>query len=217
MKKKKWFIGIAAAAACAVIALTSGVASSPKTETPVYAAGTSVDISSKVFSSWNTKPDGSGTSYQPGDDVGKLTKDMDLYAQWSAPKPLTLGKSQLDKVDKKGCTVVANQYGGTYGLRCVGACKRSWDGDEPAEHYAGDYIGAMFKIDVTDYNKLSYYAKKVKDNGCVFVELFDSSGKAYSIDLSDLTGTVTILFQGGYVDYTGAFDSETIFSDITFS
>lgn len=34
------------------------------------------------FLSWNTKPDGSGKKYLPGDTI-KLTKDTTLYAQWS--------------------------------------------------------------------------------------------------------------------------------------
>ena len=38
-----------------------------------------------VFSGWNTKPDGSGEKYGPGQDI-KLTENLTLYAQWS-PKP----------------------------------------------------------------------------------------------------------------------------------
>ena len=38
-----------------------------------------------VFSGWNTKPDGSGKKYTPGQDI-TLTEDLTLYAQWS-PKP----------------------------------------------------------------------------------------------------------------------------------
>lgn len=38
-----------------------------------------------VFSGWNTKPDGSGEKYGPGQDI-TLKEDLTLYAQWS-PKP----------------------------------------------------------------------------------------------------------------------------------
>ena len=38
-----------------------------------------------VFSGWNTKPDGSGEKYGPGQDI-TLTENLTLYAQWS-PKP----------------------------------------------------------------------------------------------------------------------------------
>lgn len=39
-----------------------------------------------VFSGWNTKPDGSGKEYSPGQGI-TLTKDLTLYAQWLAPEP----------------------------------------------------------------------------------------------------------------------------------
>lgn len=38
-----------------------------------------------VFSGWNTKPDGSGEKYGPGQSI-TLKEDLTLYAQWS-PKP----------------------------------------------------------------------------------------------------------------------------------
>jgi hypothetical protein len=34
------------------------------------------------FTGWNTEPDGSGTSYKPGDKI-TLNSDVELYAQWS--------------------------------------------------------------------------------------------------------------------------------------
>lgn len=39
-----------------------------------------------VFSGWNTKPDGSGEKYVPGQDI-TLKEDLTLYAQWGLPKP----------------------------------------------------------------------------------------------------------------------------------
>ena len=37
-----------------------------------------------VFTHWNTKPDGSGTSYMPRDSF-IITEDITLYAQWKEP------------------------------------------------------------------------------------------------------------------------------------
>lgn len=37
-----------------------------------------------VFSGWNTKPDGTGDKYDPGQT---LTEGLTLYAQWLAPEP----------------------------------------------------------------------------------------------------------------------------------
>ena len=41
-----------------------------------------------LFTGWNTRPDGSGTSYQPGGAFGPIFSDADLYAQWAALPPL---------------------------------------------------------------------------------------------------------------------------------
>jgi uncharacterized repeat protein (TIGR02543 family) len=37
-----------------------------------------------VFAGWNTAADGSGTKYESGDIIKKLTSDITLYAQWNA-------------------------------------------------------------------------------------------------------------------------------------
>lgn len=34
------------------------------------------------FTGWNTRPDGGGVSYQPGDPFGPISAGADLYAQW---------------------------------------------------------------------------------------------------------------------------------------
>ena len=39
-----------------------------------------------VFSGWNTKPDGSGKEYSPGQGI-TLTEDLTLYARWLPTKP----------------------------------------------------------------------------------------------------------------------------------
>lgn len=51
--------------------------------------GQSVELSDVVpiregyrFTEWNTQPDGSGTSYQPGTVIGPLSETVNLYAQW---------------------------------------------------------------------------------------------------------------------------------------
>lgn len=48
------------------------------------AADNSGDLarSDKLFSGWNTLPDGSGQGYRPGDRLGELTSNVTLYAMW---------------------------------------------------------------------------------------------------------------------------------------
>lgn len=38
-----------------------------------------------TFHAWNTKPNGKGTTYMPGDEIENIEDDIDLYAIWVAP------------------------------------------------------------------------------------------------------------------------------------
>ena len=76
------------------IILTSSTPSTAKSYTITYNAnGGSVSPSSKTvsctFSKWNTKADGTGTSYNPGDNY-TTDANVTLYAQWTAPAAGTL-------------------------------------------------------------------------------------------------------------------------------
>ncbi len=42
----------------------------------------------------------------------------------------------------------------------------------------------------------------------------DDEWHLYSIDVSNLTGEVVVIFNGSYLDYTGSLDSEYIFSNV---
>ena len=60
----------------------------------VAAAGDTITLSGTVpvregygFTGWNTNPDGTGQGFQPGDDIGPVTGNIDLYAQWAAVPP----------------------------------------------------------------------------------------------------------------------------------
>jgi uncharacterized repeat protein (TIGR02543 family) len=80
------------------LTLSSSAPSTEKKYTITYNAnGGSVSPSSKTvdctFSKWNTKPDGTGTSYNAG---ANYTNDADvtLYAQWTNPTAGTLPKPE---------------------------------------------------------------------------------------------------------------------------
>lgn len=36
----------------------------------------------KVFSHWNTRSDGTGVSYNPGQKIKLISKELKLFAQW---------------------------------------------------------------------------------------------------------------------------------------
>lgn len=62
-----------------------------------------------VFAFWNTKSDGSGTTYAEGDKAAN-DKDTDLYAQWLVADANggTINKNNLASVDNKSKTVALN-------------------------------------------------------------------------------------------------------------
>ena len=62
-----------------------------------YNEGATVTIADNTFSNpgyafteWNTEADGTGDSYDPGDEIEGIDDDIDLYAQWEQSSELTL-------------------------------------------------------------------------------------------------------------------------------
>ena len=79
--------------------------------------GTGITRDGYTFKGWNTKADGSGTSYAPGDTI-TITEDMTLYAQWektSSGSTTTPGKtgSGTTSPGKSGTTTSSPKTGDT--------------------------------------------------------------------------------------------------------
>lgn len=95
-----------------------------------------------------------------------------------------------------------------------------------------DYIGLKTDIDSIDnYEYLVFGGQKIGGNGQPIVLIYDEEGAIlkefalsyadidnekhqYLIDISDVKGKVTILFNGGCIDGSGSEESEYIFEDI---
>ncbi len=96
-----------------------------------------------------------------------------------------------------------------------------------------DYVGCeMFIENISDYKYLVFYGQKNQDQGQPSVYIYDSNNTKvaecaadyhdlnnekhqFLIDVSNLTGSVRIIFNGGYADNTGSADSMYTFSNIT--
>ena len=118
-------------------------------------------------------------------------------------------------------------------LDCQGALARDYSTEE-LDGYLKDkeFIGAKFDVDLGhSYNYLCFYGQKVKDHGEPTVYIYDTSGRVvgnttisykdldndvhqYIIDLSAVSGIVTIILNGGYVDDTGSNASHFQFSNV---
>ena len=96
------------------------------------------------------------------------------------------------------------------------------------------YLAWTYTIDLTDYINIKFYAKKNANHGTVLLAILDeikngvsplkSVGKGYAscpitwteyeLDVSDLVGTKTLFFLGGYFDMTGNASSSTSYCNI---
>lgn len=68
-----------------------------KAQTTIKANGFTHPTQGYYFTGWNTKADGSGTSYSIGQTVG-LNSDLTLYAQWANTYTITFKHSQGDVI-----------------------------------------------------------------------------------------------------------------------
>lgn len=130
---------------------------------------------------------------------------------------------------------VKEQHEGTDGIISYGRLKRQFESQISTDEYilwTDDYCGVKLTIDeAAPYRYLSFYGKKLQDNGQPGVYVYDESGNVvssyvhysnltddqwhrYLLDLRYIRGKVTIVFNGGYVDITGSPDSSFIFSNI---
>lgn len=118
-------------------------------------------------------------------------------------------------------------------LKCVGCLDREENESEIWKYLLDNkYVGAKVEIeDITDYNYLTFYGRKVLDCGQPGVFIYNDSGDIistmtrefydldnewhqYVLDISNASDKVTIIFNGGYKDRTGSPDSEYLFKDI---
>ncbi len=118
---------------------------------------------------------------------------------------------------------------------CQGSLQKGMDDETSVADYlvTNDYVGCKISVEnISDYKYLVFYGQKNQDHGQPSVYIYDSNDTKvaeytanyhdldnekhqYLIDVSNLTGSVGIIFNGGYVDNTGSTDSMYTFSNIT--
>ncbi len=84
------------------------------------------------FSGWNTKPDGSGIIYKPGDEIAMIWMDATLYAQW---KKTVAVKSETGWIDFSNVPPHTDVYlDGSYLQNGVGYMTSTFKVVEPGSH-----------------------------------------------------------------------------------
>lgn len=171
---------------------------------------------------------------------GQIDYETDFYMAalmnekiWGG-KPIDVLAECVDSMTLMNAEIVGKQYENNEGIRCAGCLQRESGMEDSLfdDIQNGEYIGAKINIEsIGKHNYLIFYGKKVAEHGQPTVFVVDDNGEIvgevsvnyydidtkwhqYGIDLSDVEGDITIYFNGGYIDNTGAVESEFIFNGI---
>lgn len=170
------------------------------------------------------------TSYDYGCLAGQIDYENDYYAaallneKLYGVTPLTVTDEMLQQSELSSARIVSDQYQGMMGVECFGCLQREPDDERPLSEYLmeDEYIGYKITIeDIEDYRYLVFYGRKEAGDGQPSVFLYDENDQVvaectadcqdldnewhqYLVDVVDLTGNVTIIFNGGYTDNTGS-------------
>lgn len=180
------------------------------------------------------------TSYDYSQINGQEDYEYDYYAEALLNQeirgivPLHIPEDLADHMELNNAEIVSDQHGGTAGIACTGHLQRKSQSGIPVEEYliSSEFVGARIIIDdITDYRLLKFYGMKNRDHGQPGVYIYDEQNAVvakfaawypeldnewhqYMIDISKLSGKVTLIFNGGYTDNTGAEESLYTFSNI---
>lgn len=181
------------------------------------------------------------TAFDYGQLNGQEDYVNDYYAEallnqeMNGTEPLKFSEEMLREGDLNGADVVEDQYDGAAGIECHGSVQKISQENQPIDDYliSGEYAGCKLAIeDIGAYRYLVFYGGKNRNHVQPSVYIcnednevlasytadyhdLDNEWHQYLIDVSQLQGKVTIIFNGGYVDVTGSADSSYTFSDIT--
>lgn len=149
--------------------------------------------------------------------------------------PLVITDEMMRQGEIKSARIVQDQYQGMSGIECNGCLKRMPEDERPLSEYLMEdaYIGCKMEIeDVRDYRYLVFYGRKESGDGQPSVFIYDENNQAvakctadcddldgdwhqYLIDITDLEGRITVIFNGGYTDHTGSEYTSYLFSNVT--
>lgn len=150
-------------------------------------------------------------------------------------EPLEILIDFYNQYELENARVIENQYDNMPGIECKGSLQR-----EPASGISvadflmnSEYSGIKISMEgIEQYRYLVFYGKKNSDQGQPTVYIYDENNKVvtqfsvdyreidndwhqYIINIPKVTGGVTIMFNGAYIDNTGNEESSYIFSGMT--
>lgn len=166
--------------------------------------------------------------------------DNDYYAEallnceMNGVEPISILNSYEKLAALNKAEIIGDQYNGELGLQCRGSLLRESESEISVadDIVNSEYVGAEFLVDdISKYKYLVFYGLKNQDPGqpCVYIydqnnvllaefttpcDDLDDQWHQYMIDVSELSESVTIAFNGGYVDSMDNEDVLYTFSNI---
>lgn len=184
-------------------------------------------------------------SFYTSFDYGQLNNQVDYENDYFAEAllnekinevvPISFSEEMLRQGYLNSASVVLNQHDGAAAIECTGSLQREPNSGISVSDYliSTEYVGCKITIDdISDYRYLGFYGMKGQDHGQPSVYIYngdnevvaeftanyqylDNEWHQYLIDVSKLSGRVTVIFNGGYCDNSGSPHSLYTFSDIT--
>ena len=168
---------------------------------------------------------------------GQEDYEADYYAAASLNKELT-GADPMDLLNADNVKVTLNaasyktEGGSNTAVDCKGRLNRD-PSERLRDHLKNkEFIGVKLEVDLDQgYNYLCFDGLQIKKDGYPVVYVWDENGNPidtsyvkpsdsslkkhhFAVDLSAVSGTVTIILNGGGTDKTASTDSEYLFSNI---
>lgn len=170
---------------------------------------------------------------------GQVDYEADFYAAAMLNVELT-GADPLDVLNDDRVDVsineaeyITDETGRNVIVNCHGSLARDYHVDTLIDYIRDkEFIGIKFEVNLDDgYNYLCFNGQKIMNHGRLTAYVYDKDGNVvrqievnypdldnevhqYVIDLSTLSGKVTVVLNGGYVDYTGSLNSNFQFSNV---
>ena len=164
--------------------------------------------------------------------------EVDYYAAALLNNELT-GAAPMDVLndDKVDVSINGAEYikenGKNAIVNCHGTLTRDYKTETLVDYIRDkEFIGIKFDVNLEDgYNYLCFNGQKIVDHGRLTAYVYDENGTLidqievnypdldneihqYVMDLSAISGKVTVVLNGGYIDSTGSPDSNYQFSNV---
>jgi len=169
---------------------------------------------------------------------GQEDYEADFYAaallneEFTGIKPLDVLNDDSVDVAINGAEFITED-GRNAIVNCHGTLARDYNTEVLTDYIRDkEFIGIKFTVNMDEgYNYLCFNGQKITDHGSLTAYVYNEAGEIvgkqeikypdldnevhqYVIDLSTVSGRVTVVLNGGYVDYTGNADSNYQFSNV---